>query len=389
MATFDPFTEQIIGLREQQALAQKLRDQGMQAPEGQTVSGVYVAPKNTQYLAQALKSYLGGQDVQQAQQGIKDLMAQRQAENANFLANMPKATETQVEVRTPEMMNQMGPSPLSRALRVNPTPEEQLAYAAKAPGISPVDVGNLAVKGAELQAARDARMEEAKLKGLERIEAEKLRAEEALKRDKQHMQMLAAMRPAPQERILNVLGPNGESVAMPISQVTPGMSLWSPAGAKHVQDVTSKEGGRKGLSETLDVLAGQYNKLNAGEGIPSTQNKWGSNLGAKLGTTGVGQWLGQVAGTENQQARDIISQTRPLLLADIKKATGMTASEMNSNAELQMWLSVATDPSKGYEANVEALKNLENKFGLGRARESNPFTKMPAASAGPNVSVSY
>jgi len=396
MATFDPFTEQILGLREQQALAQKLREQGMQAPEGQTVSGVYVAPRNTQYLAQALKSYLGGQDVQQAQQGIKDLMAKREAENAAFLSGMPKATETQVEVRTPEMMNQMGPSPLSRALRVNPTPDELIAYAAKAPGINPVDIGNLAVKGAELQAGRESQIALAQLKAQERAQelaqrqADREREQAQRQQDRlDQMKFAASMRPAPAERILNVLGPNGESVALPQSQVTPGMALWSPAGAKHVQDVTSKEGGRKGLSETLDVLAGQYNKLNTGEGIPSTQNKWGSNLGAKLGNTGVGQWLGQVAGTENQQARDIISQTRPLLLADIKKATGMTASEMNSNAELQMWLSVATDPSKGYEANAEALKNLENKFGLGRARDGNPFTKIPAASSGPNVSVSY
>ena len=170
MATFDPFTEQILGLREQQALAQKLRDQGMQAPEGQTVSGVYVAPRNTQYLAQALKTYLGGQDVQQAQQGIKDLMAQRQAENANFLAAMPKATETQVEVRTPEMMNQMGPSPLSRALRVNPNTDDMLAWASKAPGLDTAAVAQLGVKGAELQAGREARIAEAQLKAQERAQ---------------------------------------------------------------------------------------------------------------------------------------------------------------------------------------------------------------------------
>jgi len=225
MATFDPFTEQIIGLREQQALAQKLRDQGMQAPEGQTVSGVYVAPKNTQYLAQALKTYLGGQDVQQAQQGIKDLMAQRQAENANFLANMPKATETQVEVRTPEMMNQMGPSPLSRALRVNPTPEEQLAYAAKAPGISPVDVGNLAVKGAELQANREAQIAQAQLKAQERAQELAQRQQDREREQAQRqqdrldqMKFAASMRPPAPEPLVAVLGPDNKPVMMPRSQ---------------------------------------------------------------------------------------------------------------------------------------------------------------------------
>jgi hypothetical protein len=208
MATFDPFTEQIIGLREQQALAQKLRDQGMQAPEGQTVSGVYVAPRNTQYLAQALKSYLGGQDVQQAQQGIKDLVAKREAENAAFLSGMPKATETQVEVRTPEMMNQMGPSPLSKMLRVNPTPEQQLEYAANAPGISPVDIGNLAVKGAELQANREARLAErqmaveAEARRLRERAAEKIDEEARRHENRQSdIRLMSSLRPTHEEKL--------------------------------------------------------------------------------------------------------------------------------------------------------------------------------------------
>jgi len=198
MATFDPYSEQIMGLREQQALAQKLRDSGLEAPQGQMVSGHFVAPATTQYLAQALKSYLGGQDVANAQQGIKDLMAQRQAENQRFLENMPKATETQVEVRTPQTMNQMGPSPLSKALRVNPSPEDVLAYAAKAPGISPVDVGNLAVKGAELQAARDARIAEAQIKAQERNQEQRQRQEDRL----DQMKFAASLRPAKEEKPL-------------------------------------------------------------------------------------------------------------------------------------------------------------------------------------------
>ena len=107
--------------------------------------------------------------------------------------------------------------------------------------------------------------------------------------------------------------------------------------------------------------------------MPSTQNRWGSNIAASVAGTGVGQWAGQVLGTENQKARDIIAQTRPLMLADIKKATGMTASEMNSDRELQMWLSAATDPSKGYEANMEAIKNLRNKYGLGTKQSSSSW----------------
>jgi predicted nucleic acid-binding Zn ribbon protein len=383
MATFDPYSEQVMGLREQQALAQKLRDSGLEAPQGQMVSGHFVAPATTQYLAQALKGYLGGQDVQAAQQGIKDLMAQREAQNQSFLSAMPKSTETQVEVRTPETMNQMGPSPLSKALRVNPTTEDMLAWASKAPGLDTAAVAQLGVKGAELQAARDARIAEAQVKAQERAQEMRQRQEDRL----DQMKFAASMRP---ERIVNLLGPNGESVATPVSQVGPGAALWSPAGAKHAQDVTSKETGRKGTSDTLDTLAGYYNKLNEGMGIESTQNRLGSNLGAWAGSTGIGNWAGRKFGTENASMRDSIDQTRPLLLADIKKATGMTASEMNSDKELQMWLSVATDPTKGYESNMRALQILEKKFGLGRGDEkNNPFLNAPPAAVGANVTVDY
>lgn len=394
MATFDPFTEQMLGLREQQALAQKLRDQGMQAPEGQNVSGIYVKPATSQYLAQALKTYLGGQDAQQAQQGIKDLMAQREAQNQSFLSSMPKATETQVEVRTPEMMNQMGPSPLSRALRVNPTTEDMLAWASKAPGLDTASIAQLGVKGAELQANRETQIAQAQLKAQERAQELAQRQQDREREQSQRqqdrldqMKFAASMRP---ERIVNLLGPNGESVATPVSQVGPGAALWSPAGAKHAQDVTSKETGRKGTSDTLDTLAGYYNKLNEGMGIESTQNRLGSNLGAWAGSTGIGNWAGRKFGTENASMRDSIDQTRPLLLADIKKATGMTASEMNSDKELQMWLSVATDPTKGYESNMRALQILEKKFGLGRGNEkNNPFLNAPPAAVGANVTVDY
>jgi hypothetical protein len=256
MATFDPFTEQILGLREQQALAQKLREQGMQAPEGQTVSGVYVAPRNTQYLAQALKTYLGGQDVQQAQQGIKDLMAQRQAENAAFLSGMPKATETQVEVRTPEMMNQMGPSPLSRALRVNPSVEEQLAYAAKAPGINPVDVGNLAVKGAELQAGREAHIAEAQLKAQERAQelaqrqADREREQAQRQQDRlDQMKFAASMRPPAPEPLVAVLGPDDRPIMLPRSQAG-GMT---PANAQTL-GATSPQQRIRDARDAMDIL---------------------------------------------------------------------------------------------------------------------------------------
>ena len=52
------------------------------------------------------------------------------------------------------------------------------------------------------------------------------------------------------------------------------------------------------------------------------------------------------------------------------KATGMSAKQMDSNAELKLWLSTATDPTKGYEANIEALNNIASKYGSGAITDS-------------------
>jgi hypothetical protein len=44
------------------------------------------------------------------------------------------------------------------------------------------------------------------------------------------------------------------------------------------------------------------------------------------------------------------------------KATGMSAKQMDSNAELKLWLATATDPTLDVESNRKALDNIEKKY---------------------------
>jgi hypothetical protein len=90
-----------------------------------------------------------------------------------------------------------------------------------------------------------------------------------------------------------------------------------------------------------------------------------SNVLAAVGSSGPGQFLGNMVGTENQSARNSIAQTRPLLLNAIKQATGMSAKQMDSNAELKMYLAAATDPKLDIKANMAALDSLDRLYGLG------------------------
>jgi hypothetical protein len=60
---------------------------------------------------------------------------------------------------------------------------------------------------------------------------------------------------------------------------------------------------------------------------------------------------------------------KPLLLQAIKNATGMSSSQMNSNAELKFYLNAATDPQKGYQENMNAISRLQKMYGLGSLSE--------------------
>lgn len=132
---------------------------------------------------------------------------------------------------------------------------------------------------------------------------------------------------------------------------------------------------KKQLSDVVGQLKSSYDTLFEGGGITSTEIGGRENIGATMGRSAVGQFIGGAVGTKNQEQRQIIEQTRPLLLNLIKEATGMSASQMNSNAEMQMYLKAATDPKLSYEANVTALRNLDKTFGLGLLKDISPPKK--------------
>ena len=125
------------------------------------------------------------------------------------------------------------------------------------------------------------------------------------------------------------------------------------------------EAGKTDVDNAVVTLKSALDSLNEGGGITSTDKGVLPNVGRWASTTGPGQLLGTMGGTVNQKNRDVIAQARPLLLRSIMQATGMSAKAMDSNAELKLWLSTATDPTKGYEANVEALNNIATKYGSG------------------------
>jgi len=61
---------ELQGIERQRQLAQALQQRGMQTPQGQMVSGRYVAPSWTQYLANAVDIYGGKTGIEEAEKGL-------------------------------------------------------------------------------------------------------------------------------------------------------------------------------------------------------------------------------------------------------------------------------------------------------------------------------
>lgn len=137
----------------------------------------------------------------------------------------------------------------------------------------------------------------------------------------------------------------------------------------------NKEKAQENAATIIAKLRLSYDQLDKLGGITSTQNRAGTNISARMGASPMGQTVGSFFGTKTQAERDKIEETRPLLMANIMQAMGLSAKQLDSNAELKLWLSAATDPTRSLEANREALDNLENML---TGKESKPAPK-PAA----------
>lgn len=155
-----------------------------------------------------------------------------------------------------------------------------------------------------------------------------------------------------------------------------------PADVKAQAAQTKLEGGRSTVSNLVTTLRDHYQQLDQSGGITNPDKGALDNLAAGAGSSGLGQAVGRMFGTQNQSLRNQITQQRPLLLNAIKEATGMSAKQMDSNAEMKMYLSAATDPTLDVKANLEALDMLDKLYGLsGQAPAAAPATSAPAQTA--------
>ncbi len=134
----------------------------------------------------------------------------------------------------------------------------------------------------------------------------------------------------------------------------------------------------------INEMRENFRRLNEGGGVSSTANSSLTNMGAAIGSSAFGQTFGRMVGTDNQSLRNSINNARPVLVALLAKSLSMSAQQINSNAELKLWLDAATDPSKDLQANYAALDRLEKLIGThgGPTNPNTPKAGMPSEVGG-------
>ncbi len=116
---------------------------------------------------------------------------------------------------------------------------------------------------------------------------------------------------------------------------------------------------RQAMSQEIENQLGYYEQLANMGAMTSPGRSPVANITAYARSSGLGQEAERALATEAQTLRDNIKNTRQRLFMQIKDATGATASQMNSNAEMQAWLDSMTNPQQSIETVRETLKQMD------------------------------
>ena len=345
----------------------------------------------TQGLAKMLQAYYGKQGIDEATQKERDLAGRAKMEATDYFGGMPQAKTTDLNPVAMDDEGNMMPPALQTT---QPTRQEMMSYAMKGamsgnPLISPVSGSMLAqymkpeedkvvgpgaslVRGANAIYTApfkpDAPARPAPTSNLSRLMSERDSLPAGDPRRNAYDNAIRKESETAKQISPTIVMPKTDKVPMGYRvsadgnlEAIPG----GPADVKAQKQAEQVDSGRGTVNNIVAQLRDSYDQLEKGGGITNPESGAISNMGAAIASSGVGQTVGKLFGTQNQSLRNNIAQTRPLLLNAIKQATGMSAKQMDSNAELKMYLAAATDPTLDIKANRQALDMLDKLYGIG------------------------
>lgn len=144
--------------------------------------------------------------------------------------------------------------------------------------------------------------------------------------------------------------------------------------------------GQTDVERTLGRMESLYSELDKMAEIPSEKRGPLENVGAYFRGTTIGQEAEKARATPAQSRRNELKSLTRALLNDIKKSTGMSAQEINSNFELKNMLETLSDPTQSIESVKNILGDISARYGSGKiVAPSAAPEAAPAAQTEPRV----
>lgn len=356
--------------------AELLRDQSQQQPQGQMVSGHYVAPSWTQGLASVLKAYQGGKGMREAdsrQKALAEAVRGRQTEEMGQFAKLMGGAPAQATGQTYQTgANEMGDEAASvpqwqGATPADPRAAYQFAAGAKTPGLAQAGlqglmqipqieaqqaerVENRAFRQQEAEATRAQRMQELQMRiedsrasQAERLAAQKEMRQMQIDAQENMRRMIAANRPAPAEKNAQIIQTEDGPMQLVGGRAVPIMG----PGDKPVRGTkTPNAEGDKKVSEARDVLGilDEVDKL-----LPNaTGSMAGSAVDAAAGFFG--------KATDGAKATAQLKTLQGALISKMPKMSGP-----QSDKDVQLYREMAgqvADPKLPIETRQAASKTI-------------------------------
>lgn len=147
--------------------------------------------------------------------------------------------------------------------------------------------------------------------------------------------------------------------------------------AKSSIEAKKKNEGRVEFERKLGSVLKDLDALKEQGGAISQDQSTIGRVGAMMAETPlVGQPVQAIFDPETQTLRDKIEGSRPALFNSIKKASGLTGGELNSQFEVENQLKQLGNPSMTFEARKALLQDLSNTFGTGELSSKSARPKL-------------
>lgn len=241
---------------------------------------------------------------------------------------------------------------------------EALAKAGDQQGAMQLAQKALEIRNTESQIAGRTEERQAQREMQMQMSREKIQAQVEMAKEKLQAQIdMAKERGATAVQIAQMRADASKEIAA----LTAALKGPSAAVLKAEERATKIAEGKEGLADTVEVAKTLVEDLAKSGGMTSTAKGPLSNLITSLSTNPVGQFGERLIGTKDQAKRDELSSIRLQLLNAVKEATGMSATQLNSNIELKTWLDSLGSAGMTKEANLAILNNISNRYLKGKA----------------------